>query len=63
MPLNSPGKHIPGFEYHATVTLFSRRDWHFGKQRSRNIGARFVALGAETDIPENYLSQAFVALY
>jgi len=30
-----------------------RRDCRFGKQRSRNIDPRFVALGTGGDMPEN----------
>jgi hypothetical protein len=39
-----------------------RRDCHFGKQRSRNIGPRFVALGTEADMPgnEGFVDKGFV---
>jgi hypothetical protein len=38
------------------------RDCHFGKQRSRNIGPRFVALRTEADMPgnEGFVDKGFV---
>jgi hypothetical protein len=50
MPLNSPGKHIPGFEYHATAAIGAVAGGGLG------LGSNAVTSGGQIELhPETLL--------